>query len=800
MYFLIIAILIPFIATALIPLIHKRLGSFHIGWFVLLIPLVLFVIFALQIPAISNGETLLQSVNWIPSIGINFTVYLDGLSLIMALLITGMGSLVVLYSIYYLSSSDSFPHFYAYLLLFMGAMLGVVLSDNLLVLYVFWELTSISSFLLIAFWYHRKNSRYGAQKSLLITVFGGFGMLAGFLMLHSMTGTFSVREIAAAIGQYADHALFYPAMFLILLGAFTKSAQFPFHIWLPDAMEAPTPVSAYLHSATMVKAGLYLVARFTPIFGGTAEWFWTVTVVGLITLFWGAFWAVRQTDLKALLAYSTISQLGLIMSLLGLGSAALHFGDGAQGSLYGLAIFAALFHMVNHSTFKGALFMVVGIIDHQVGTRDIRRLGGLMAFLPITFTFAVIGSFSMAGLPLFNGFLSKEMFFTASVNAAELPIFGVASWGLLIPIIAWTASVFTFVYCMIFVFRTFFGTPQLKKLDRKPVEPSIGMLISPAILCILIVGLFFVPNLLGDHLLRPALNGIIPGISGAAPHIYAWHGFNTELFMTLGIILIGTLLFLTFRSWRKIYLAQPAGWNFTTLYNSFLKDLKRAANWLTTHYMTGYLPAYFAYIFVFFVAAAGGTLIFTGALSVDLTTDSPIAVYEGMLIVVMAIAAISILFAKSRLTAILLNGVLGFSIAIFFVLFRAPDLALTQLVIETVTTALFLLCFNFLPEWTKEDSPKRIKIRNAVIAIAAGTTVTLIGLTVNSGNLFESISGYFEDSYELAGGDNIVNAILGDFRAFDTLLESLVLFIAGLGVYTLIRLKHGKGPGKDEHQ
>ncbi|MBF6632724.1 MAG: Na+/H+ antiporter subunit A [Planococcus sp. (in: Bacteria)] len=787
-------------ATALIPLIHNRIGSLHIGWLVLLVPTALFIIFALQIPAISVGEVLNQTANWIPSLGINFTVYLDGLSLILALLITGMGSLVVLYSIYYLSPSDSFPHFYAYLLLFMGAMLGVVLSDNLLVLYVFWELTSISSFLLIAFWYHRKNSRYGAQKSLLITVFGGLGMLAGFMMLHSMTGTFSIREIIAVIGQYTDHALFYPAMFLVLLGAFTKSAQFPFHIWLPDAMEAPTPVSAYLHSATMVKAGLYLVARFTPIFAGNASWFWTITIVGLITLFWGAFCAVRQTDLKALLAYSTISQLGLIMSLLGLGSAAMYFGDGEQGALYGLAIFAALFHLVNHSTFKGALFMAVGIIDHQVGTRDIRRLGGLMAFLPITFTFAVIGSFSMAGLPFFNGFLSKEMFFTATVNAAGLPAFGVSAWGVLIPVIAWIASVFTFVYCMILVFRTFFGSSQLKKLDKQPVEPSIGMLISPAILCILIIGLFFAPNLLGDYLLRPALNGVIPGISGAAPQISAWHGFNTELFMTLGIVIVGTLLFLTFRSWFKIYRLQPADWTFTVLYNSFLKDLKRVANWITTHYMTGHLPAYFAYIFIFFIATAGGALLITGALSVDLMADSPISIYEGMLVAVMAVAAVSILFAKSRLTAILLNGVLGFSIAIFFVLFRAPDLALTQLVIETVTTALFLLCFNFLPEWKKEDSPKRTKIRNALIAIGGGVTVTLIGLTVNSGELFESISGYFEDSYELAGGENIVNAILGDFRAFDTMLESLVLFIAGLGVYTLIRLKVGKGSGKDEHQ
>jgi multicomponent Na+:H+ antiporter subunit A len=792
MHLLISAILFPFFAAALLPFIHRRLRPLNIGWFVLTIPFLLFGIFAWQIPAISSGDIVAATLNWIPSLGINFSIYLDGLSLILALLITGMGTLVILYSIYYLSPTDSLPHFYAYLLLFMGAMLGVVLSNNLLVLYVFWELTSISSFLLIAFWFHRKNSRYGAQKSLLITIFGGFGMLAGFLMLHTMTGTFSIREIASTIGQYTDHALFYPALFLVLLGAFTKSAQFPFHIWLPDAMEAPTPVSAYLHSATMVKAGIYLVARFTPVFGGTSAWFWTVTSVGLVTLFWGSFCAVRQTDLKALLAYSTVSQLGLIMSLFGMGSAALHFGDGEAGALYGLASFAALFHLVNHSTFKGALFMVVGIIDHQIGTRDIRRLGGLMAFLPITFTFAVIGSFSMAGLPLFNGFLSKEMFFTASVNAVSLPAFSAETWGWLIPAIAWTASVLTFVYCMIIVFKTFFGKIQPKKLDKQPVEPPIGMLVSPAVLSLLIVGLFFFPNLLGDHLLRPALNGVVPGITGAAPHISAWHGFNIELWMTIGIIVVGSLLYKYLRAWKKVYGIMPEGWTFNALYNHFLESLEKNSNLLTARYMTGHLPHYFAYIFGFFILSAGGTLISTGALSLDFSTDTPIPSYEFVLAVVMALAAVSILFAKSRITAVLLNGVLGYAIAIFFVLFRAPDLALTQLVIETVTTALFLLCFYFLPEWKPEVSPRNAKIRNAVIAVAGGATVTLIALSVHSGKLFESISGYYEDSYELAGGKNIVNAILGDFRGFDTMLESLVLFIAGLGVYTLIRIKGGK--------
>lgn len=798
MHLLIFAILIPFFAAALIPLLYRRVGKLNIGWFVLIVPLILFIIFALRIPDISAGDTIASTLEWIPSLGINFSIYLDGLSLILALLITGMGSLVILYSIYYLSPYDSLPHFYAYLLLFMGAMLGVVLSDNLLVLYVFWELTSISSFLLIAFWFHRKNSRYGAQKSLLITVFGGFGMLAGFIMLHAMTDTFSVREIAATIGQYTDHALFYPAMFLVLLGAFTKSAQFPFHIWLPDAMEAPTPVSAYLHSATMVKAGIYLVARFTPVFGGTSAWFWTVTLVGLVTLFWGSFCAVRQTDLKALLAYSTISQLGLIMSLFGMGSAALYFGDGSDGALYGLATFAALFHLVNHSTFKGALFMVVGIVDHQVGTRDIRRLGGLISFLPITFTFAMIGSFSMAGLPFFNGFLSKEMFFTASLNSTTLPIFSAGTWGWLIPVIAWTASVLTFVYCMIIVFRTFLGKPQLKKLDKKPVEPPIGMLISPAILSILIVGIFFAPNLLGDHLLRPALGGVLPGITGAAPHITAWHGFQPELWMTLGVIVVGSILFATFRYWKRIYTFIPDTWTFNNLYNRFLAGLENNSNTLTSFYMTGYLPHYFAYIFTFFIFVAGGTLVLTGALSIDFSNDAPVSPYEFLLVLVMMIAAVAILFVKSRLTSILLNGVLGFSIAIFFVLFRAPDLALTQLVIETVTTVLFLLCFYFLPELKKDIIPRSAKIRNAIISVAGGATVVLIALSVHSGKLFESISSYFENSYELAGGKNIVNAILGDFRGFDTMLESLVLFIAGIGVYTLIRIKSGKEPKKNE--
>ncbi|PAD45799.1 Na+/H+ antiporter subunit A [Shouchella clausii] len=801
MYTVNIAILTPFIVALFIPFLYKRLSAIHTGWFVLAVPVALFAILASYIPAVANGETFYSSIPWLPSLGINFTAYLDGLGLIFALLITGVGSLVILYSIYYLSKErESLHHFYIYLLMFMGAMLGVVFSDNLLVLYVFWELTSISSFLLIAYWHHRRQSRYGAQKSMLITVMGGIGMLAGFLMLSSFAGTFSVREIIDGMGDYASHALFVPAMLLILLGAFTKSAQFPFHIWLPDAMEAPTPVSAYLHSATMVKAGIYLVARFTPVFGGEAVWFWVVSIVGIVTLFWGSFTAIRQTDLKALLAYSTISQLGLIMTLLGLGSAALHFDViDNQSFYYSLAIFAALFHLVNHSTFKGALFMVVGIVDHETGTRDIRKLGGLMTVMPVTFTVAVIGSFSMAGLPPFNGFLSKEMFFTAVLRIIELPFFSVETWGLLFPIIAWLASVLTFVYCLILIFKTFFGEHQPEKLEKSAHEAPFGMLVSPVILASLVVAFFFFPNVLGEFLLKPAYGAVMPAFIDAGVFDYqikAWHGINTELLMTLGIVGLGLVLYRSLPRWVGVYSLFPAMLSLDRLYNGALISVERRSNEITNRYMTGNMYHYLLYIFLVILGLVYTVALTTGALSFNVSNDAPISIYEGILAAVMAITAISILFAKSRMTGILLNGVLGYLVALFFVFFRAPDLALTQLVIETVTAALFLLCFYFLPDWDKQKHKTKPKLLNGLIAVATGAMVTVLALSVNSNRLFDSISAFYENAYELAGAKNIVNAILGDFRAFDTMLEVVVLLIAGLGVYVLIKLKASKG-GRD---
>lgn len=793
----VLTIFFPFIVALLIALLYKKTTRIHLGWLVLFVPVILFILLVTYIPATADGQIYSNTIRWIPTYDLHLTTHLDGLSMIFGLLITGIGALVILYSIYYLSTDEALKQFYTYLLMFMGSMLGVVFSDHLILLYVFWELTSISSFLLIAFWYHRKGSRYGAKKSLLITVFGGFAMLIGFIMLYGITDTFSIREISTMYHQLATHTLFLPAAILILLGAFTKSAQFPFHIWLPNAMEAPTPISAYLHSATMVKAGIYLVARFTPIFGGEGLWFWSISSVGFITLLWGAFTAVRQTDLKALLAYSTVSQLGLIMGLFGIGSLALSPDTSTNTILYTQAAFAALFHLVNHSTFKGALFMVIGILDFRAGTRDIRRLGGLMTVMPASFTIALIGGFSMAGLPPFNGFLSKEMFFTAIIQVTDLSIFSLDTLGFLFPMIGWVASVFTFVYCLILIFKTFFGTyKQENKLEVK--EASIGMLIAPSVLAVCIILIFFFPNILGKYLLQPALLSMFPtGIDVPDVSIQAWHGFNTELLMTIGILIVGVCLYLSYRYWQGIYKLFPEKWSFDAMYYTLITGMEDGSRSLTSFYMTGYLRHYLLYIFAFFSVSISTIMIYFNVFSFQTAHDATIGPFHWILSSIMVVTAIAILFAKTRLIAILLNGLLGFSLAMFFVLFRAPDLALTQLVVETVTTALFLLCFSFLPTW-KKPLEKRIEKGRLFISMSVGLVFTFVALTVNSEQLFDSISVYFEDSYKLAGGKNIVNTILGDFRAFDTMLEVVVLFIAGLGVFTLVAFRKGRGANHED--
>ncbi|CAF1726558.1 Na(+)/H(+) antiporter subunit A [Bacillus subtilis] len=787
-----LAILSPFLFAFIIPFLAKYAKRVHTGWFVLILPVLLFIYFLPMIRMTQSGETLRSVLEWIPSLGINFTVYIDGLGLLFALLITGIGSLVTLYSIFYLSKEkEQLGPFYVYLLMFMGAMLGVVLVDNVMVLYMFWELTSLSSFLLIGYWYKREKSRYGAAKSLLITVSGGLCMLGGFILLYLITDSFSIREMVHQVQLIAGHELFIPAMILILLGAFTKSAQFPFYIWLPDAMEAPTPVSAYLHSATMVKAGIYVIARFSPIFAFSAQWFWIVSLVGLFTMVWGSFHAVKQTDLKSILAFSTVSQLGMIISMLGVSAAALHYG---HTEYYTVAAMAAIFHLINHATFKGSLFMAVGIIDHETGTRDIRKLGGLMAIMPITFTISLIGTFSMAGLPPFNGFLSKEMFFTSMLRVTHFDLFNVQTWGVLFPLFAWIGSVFTFIYSMKLLFKTFRGNYQPEQLEKQAHEAPVGMLVPPVILVALAVSLFFFPNILSYSLIEPAMNSIYPTLLAGHEkfhvHISQWHGVTTELLMTAGIVVIGTIGYLSLNKWKGIFKLFPSKLTLNRLYDKLLTLMEKGSYRVTKQYMTGFLRDYLLYIFAGFIILIGGAFAIKGGFSFKTEGMAKIGVYEIILTLVMISATVATVFARSRLTAIIALGVVGYTLALFFVIFRAPDLALTQLVIETISVALFLLCFYHLPKLRLKTKTRTFRMTNFIISLGVGVIVTLLGIASSSQRTKDSIASFFvKHSHDLGGGDNVVNVILVDFRGFDTMFEITVLTIAALGIYSMIKTK-----------
>ncbi|MDN7243614.1 Na+/H+ antiporter subunit A [Planococcus sp. N028] len=802
---LVFLIFLPVLAALFVPLLFKKMRQIHTGWFVLIVPAILFVYYATLLPTTADGGNLVSTFKWIPSLDIAIVAYLDGLSLLFSLLITGIGTLVVLYSVFYLDKNrEQLHNFYVYLLMFMTAMLGVVQSDHLISLYLFWELTSISSFLLIGYWYTRDRSRFGALKSMMITVFGGLMMLGGFVLLSIMGNTYSIRELIAQAPQLVSHDFFILALVLVLLGAFTKSAQFPFYIWLPDAMEAPTPVSAYLHSATMVKAGLYLVARFTPIFAVSGTWMWLVTGVGLFTMVWGSIFALKQKDLKAILAFSTVSQLGLIMSLLGASAAGYHIED-ASGTIFKYAAFAAIFHLINHATFKGSLFMIAGIVDHETGTRDIRKLGGLMSLMPISFTIAMIGSFSMAGLPPFNGFLSKEMFLTAMLSLREFDLFSMDVWGVLFPVLAWIGSVFTFVYSFFFVFHTFAGKHKPEQLPKQAHEAPVGMLISPAFLALLVLVIFFIPNQIGDWLIKPAVAVIQPFLYASPAevdiHVTAWHGVNTELLMTLGIFLVGAILFWTLRKWQRTYDLFPESISLNRLYDSFMYLSDAGANRFSALYMTGFIRSYLVYMFGFFVMIMLSTLVVTDAFAFNTANLAPIGFYEIAILIALVTGTLTILFSKSRLTAIIALGAVGYSVALFFVIFRAPDLALTQLVIETISVALFLLAFYYLPKHSKAEERVGFKLGNAIIALGVGVTMTLVALSAHSQKVLPSISEYYKETvYSEAGGGNIVNVILVDYRGFDTLFEITVLGIAGIAIITMIKLRLSKKEGTHENK
>src|SRR6478735_1697202 len=447
-----------------------------------------------------------------PSAGLDLTIRVDGFAWMFAMLVTGIGFLVILYSRYYMSPSDPVPRFFAFLPAFMGAMLGLVTSGNLIQLVFFWELTSLTSFMLIGYWHHRADARRGARMALLVTAAGGLCLFGGALLIGRIVGSYDLDVVLGAGAQLRADPLYRPLLALVLLGAFTKSAQFPFQFWLPHAMAAPTPVSAYLHSATMVKAGVFLLIRLWPALGGTNEWLWLVGSAGLITFVLGAYIAIFQQDLKGLLAYSTISHLGLITLLTGL--------DTPLGQI------AAIFHLINHATFKASLFMAAGIIEHESGTRDIRRLSGLRRFMPITAMLAMVAAGSMAGVPLLNGFLSKEMFFAETIEIHDNSFVDQA-----LPYVVTLASMFTVAYSLRFIRDVFFG-PAPEDLPRTPHEPPFLMRLPVELLVLacLIVGI--APG----TTVGPALDTAVRAVLGAATPQYSlavWHGFTPELLMSV---------------------------------------------------------------------------------------------------------------------------------------------------------------------------------------------------------------------------------------------------------------------------
>lgn len=730
-----------------------------------------FILLLTQAETVLQGNTLLQSWDWLPQLGINLSFRLDALGLLFGLLISGIGTLIYIYAYFYLSPKNSLSKLYLLLMLFMAAMLGISLSNNLIILLVFWELTSISSFLLVGYWSQYDAAQRGARMALTLTGMGGLAMLGGFVLLGQITGTYEIDQLVLMKDTIQQHPLFVPTLLLILLGAFTKSAQFPFHFWLPNAMAAPTPVSAYLHSATMVKAGIFLLARLAPIFIGAAMYHNIVTFVGLFTLCMAAGFAIFKEDLKGLLAYSTISHLGLIVCLLGMGSP--------------LAVAAAIFHIINHATFKAALFMIAGIIDHETGTRDLRKLSGIWALLPFTGTLTMITAASMAGVPLTNGFISKEMFFTELLANLSGPVMVISA------IVATLAGIFAVSYSIRLVHGVFFDGVVGKNVPNKNAhEPPLGMRL-PAIilatLCIL-VGIF--PALLAGTLVNSVTRASLMQPNFEGVHLAIWHGFNAPLVMSLIALIGGTLFYFALAKQgrlRKIDLDPSIGrFQGRILFDLFLKHLLLNSRKIKQATENGSLQSYLLWIVLFSIFMVGLPLFNQG-----LTTGTRELTHAPWVAIVLWLTLFSgcwmmLWFHHERIKAVLISGAVGLVVTMVFITLSAPDLALTQITVDVVTTVLLLMSLSLLPQLTPYESSRSRRWRDASLAIAGGLGIGWITWMILTRD-HNSISWFFmQQSIPLGGGSNVVNVILVDFRGFDTFGEIIVLGIAAIGALCLM--------------
>ncbi|MBW0157983.1 monovalent cation/H+ antiporter subunit A [Sedimentimonas flavescens] len=718
----------------------------------------------LHLPAVMRGEVVQARFEWLPAIGLNANFMIDGLGMLFATLILGIGILIIIYARFYLTKADPAGQFYTYLLLFQGAMVGIVLSDNILLLLVFWELTSLSSFLLIGFWKHLPEGRQGARMALTVTGLGGLSMIAGMLILGNIAGSYDISVILTQKAAIQASPLYLPALILILGGAFTKSAQFPFHFWLPHAMAAPTPVSAYLHSATMVKAGLFLMARLWPVLSGTPEWFYIVATTGLITMLIGAKIALFKDDLKALLAFSTVSHLGLITFLLGLGTKT--------------AAVAAVFHIINHATFKAALFMSAGIVDHETHTRDLKRLGGLRHLMPVTATIATIAALSMAGIPLFNGFLSKELM----LEEAAHTVWAGAAW--LVPLVAVIAALFSAAYSFRFIVHGFFG-PVRDDYPHKPHDPNFGMWLSPAFLVVLVVLIGLMPMTFAGPVVQMAADAVVGGGLHMHP-IKHWHGLTPALVMSMIATAGGIVLLLSFAPLKRMWEAAPRP-EAKAIFDWIVARCACVASWITSGLHNGSMARYLmmftlASIAVGVWAWSGGT---QGPATREMLPITPVALV-GWVMLITATGCV-VAFHHNRFLALVLISIVGLIVSICFIYLSAPDLALTQISVEIVTAVLMLLALNFLPKTTKIESSRLKQGFDAVLSIAGGLGIgALIYALMVRDFAFETMSNYhLANSYKLGGGDNVVNVILVDFRGYDTYGEVTVLGIAALVIFAL---------------
>ncbi|MGB0158038.1 MAG: putative monovalent cation/H+ antiporter subunit A [Thalassovita mediterranea] len=735
------------------------------GWIGLVpavLSLALFAAFASQLPAIAAGDVQRLVWEWVPALGISLSFLLDGLSLTFALLISGIGGMVFLYANTYLAGHPQLTRFMLFLTGFMLAMLGLVLADNLIALFVFWELTTITSYLLIGFGHATENGRRSALQALFVTGAGALALLAGFILLGITAGTFEISALMAQGDTLRAHALYLPILILIIAGTFTKSAQFPFHFWLPNAMAAPTPVSAFLHSATMVKAGVYLMARLYPTLSGTDVWFWTLTIAGAFTALFASVLALRQTDLKQALAYTTLMALGTLTLFLG------------QSSSYAITGFVTF--LVVHSLYKAALFLVVGCIDHATGSRDAETLGGLGRAMPVTAAAAALAALSMAGLPPFLGFIGKELLYAGILAVdAKVLIFSAA-------LIA--SNVLMFAVAGIVALRPFWGRAHGVP-PRAPTEAPLFMLIGPVILGALGLMLGLFPAGLQTTLVDPAVASLL-GQETKAKTLTLWHGVNLPLILSGATIAAGVMLYLTHRPARAALVwlddrtpSFDAGWD------RFLKGLKALAAWQTRYLQTGVLRNYIAATLATVLVAIAGTMFARNAW--PQMPDISDASWPLIAICLFTCAgAVMTALTSSRIAAMAALGVVGIGVALVFIVFSAPDVAITQLLVETLVVVLVAVALLRLP--LLDQNGRDTRPRDAALAIGLGATVTAVILAVLEAPLDRRLTSFFETaSWPEAFGRNIVNVILVDFRALDTFGEIAVVVIAALSAYALLR-------------